>query len=136
MCSPFTSVCKYLIPIWPSRRCQSQLIRLQRIYNFRCSMLILYHLSHVLYAFYCIYLRFLNLLTRCPVSVSCFLLFFVSRKPTQEIFLELHGTKTHVHIFPSRTRRPKERWRGAVEPPHHLVAQVPPSARWEVVWGP
>ena len=77
-----------------------------------------------------------NLLTRCPVPVSCFLLFFRFRKVTQEIFSELHGTKTHRHILPSRRRRQKERRRGAVEPPHHLVARVPPPARREVVWGP
>ena len=61
---------------------------------------------------------------------------FCFSKVTQKIFSELHGTKTHRHILPSRTQRPKERRRGATEPPHHLAAQVPPPARGEVVWGP
>ena len=71
-----------------------------------------------------------------PSASFLFSVVFRIRKVTQEIFSELHGTKTPVNIFPSRTRRPKERRRGAVEPPHHLVARVPPLVRGEVVWGP
>ena len=77
-----------------------------------------------------------NLLTRCHSASCVFSAVFRFRKPTQEIFSELHGTKTSVNIFPSRTWRPKERRRGAMEPPHHLAAQVPPPVRREVVWGP
>ena len=72
------------------------------------------------------------------MSSASFLLstVFRFRKPTQEIFSELHGTKNPVNILPSRTWRPKERRRGAMEPPHHLAARVPPLAHREVVWGP
>ena len=72
------------------------------------------------------------------MSSASFLLstVFRFRKVTKEIFSELHGTKTHRHILPSCTRRPKERRKGAVEPPHHQAVQVPPPARREVVWGP
>ena len=61
---------------------------------------------------------------------------FRFRKITQEIFSELHGTKTSVNIFPSCTRRPNKRWRGDVVPPHHLVVRVHLPTRGEVVWGP
>ena len=61
---------------------------------------------------------------------------FHFRKVTQEIFSELHGTKTPVNISPSRTRGLKDRRRGAVEPPHHLAVRVHLPAREEVVWGP
>ena len=71
-----------------------------------------------------------------PSASFLFSVVFRFRKVTQEIFLELHGTKTHRHILSSRTRRPKERRRGAVDTPHHLAARVPPPARREVVWGP
>ena len=71
-----------------------------------------------------------------PSASFLFSVVFRFKNPTQEIFSELHGTKTPNHILPSRTRTPKERRRGAVEPPHHLAARVPPLARREVVWGP
>ena len=51
---------------------------------------------------------------------------FRFRKVTQEIFSELHGTKTQPPILPSRTRSPKGRRRGAPRLPHHLAARVHP----------
>ena len=61
---------------------------------------------------------------------------FFFRKPTQEIFSELHGTRTPNLTLSSRTRTPKERRRGATRPPHHLVAQPHLPTREEVVWDP
>ena len=52
-----------------------------------------------------------NLLTRCH-SASC-VFSAVFRFSTQEIFSELDGTKTQPPIFPTRTRSPKWRRRGA-----------------------
>src|SRR4051812_38638676 len=58
----------------------------------------------------CIFIQYLtfprtNLLTRCHNASSCFLLFLYFRKVVQEIFPELHGTKTQCLIIPSRTAR-------------------------------
>ena len=61
---------------------------------------------------------------------------FRFRNPTQDIFSELHGTKTPDHILPSCIWTPKERRRGATRPPHHLVVRPHLPAREEVVWGP
>src|SRR3954452_11625486 len=55
------------------------------------------------------YLAFLgtNLLTRYHSDSSCFLLFLYFRKVLQEIFSELHGTKTQHLIIPSRSHSQK-----------------------------
>ena len=71
-----------------------------------------------------------------PSASFLFSAVFRFRKVTQEIFSELHGTKTQRHILPSRTRRLKERRRGAVESPHHLAVRVPPPTCEHMVWGP
>ena len=79
---------------------------------------------------------FLDLpINKMPSASFQFSAVFRFRKSTQEIFSGLHGTKTHRHILPSRTRRPKERRRGAVEPPHHLAAWPHLPAREHMVWG-
>src|SRR4051812_13445476 len=54
--------------------------------------------------FMCTFIQYLkfsgtNLLTRCHSASSCFLLFLCFRKVVQEIFSELHGTKTQHLIF-------------------------------------
>src|SRR3954469_7807186 len=51
------------------------------------------------------YLAFLgtNLLRRCHSASSCFLLFLYFRKVLQQVFSELHGTKTQHLIIPSRS---------------------------------
>jgi hypothetical protein len=76
----------------------SSMIRLKRIYNFLCSMLVytpfalcFVYTSWRFYAF-----SRTNLLTRCHSASSCFLLFLCFRKVTQEIFLELNKTKDGV----------------------------------------
>src|SRR3954465_3929130 len=50
-----------------------------------------------------------NLLTRCHSASSCFLLFLCFRKVLQEIFSELHGTKTQHLIILSRSHSQKGR---------------------------
>ena len=71
-----------------------------------------------------------------PSASFLFSAVFRFRKVTQEIFLELHGTKTYCHIFPSCTRNPKGRRRGAPRLPHHVVARPYLPAREDMVWGP
>ena len=61
-------------------------------------------------------------MNKMPSASFLFSAVFRFRKVTHEIFSELHRTKTHRHILPSHTQRPKERRRGGVEPPHHLAA--------------
>ena len=70
---------------------------------------------------------------QCQLPIFCC---FHFRKVTKEIFSELHGTKTPVHILQSRTRTPKERRRGAVEPPHHVAVRPHLPACEDMVWGP
>ena len=66
-----------------------------------------------------------NLLTRCHSASSCFLQFLYSRKASLEIFSELDETWTGPPIFPTRTRSPKERRRGATRQPHHGATWAP-----------
>ena len=61
---------------------------------------------------------------------------FGSRKVVLRIFSELHETKTEVPIFPTRTRSPKERRRGATRWPNHLAARPHLLPRQPVVWAP
>ena len=76
-----------------------------------------------------------NLLTRCHSVSSCFLLFLYSRKASLEIFSELDELRSGPPIFPTRTRSPKERRRGATWQPHHGAARASLPRRG-VVWGP
>ena len=61
---------------------------------------------------------------------------FWFRKLLLEIFSELHETKGHVPIFPTRTRSPKERRRGARRRPNHLAAWAPLLPRQPMGWPP
>ena len=71
-----------------------------------------------------------------PSASFLFSVVFRFRNPTQEIFSELHGTKTPDLILPSRSRTPKERQRGATRLPHNLAARPHLPACEQVVWGP
>ena len=86
------------------------LIRCKRIYNFWCSMPVLHQLSYVLSMLRCTFYTFsgTNLLTRCHSASSCFLLFLVSEKVTQEIFSKLDVTKANIPIFTVRKRRTED----------------------------
>jgi hypothetical protein len=113
-------------------------IRLKRIYNFWCSMLVLHQLLCVLFTLRDIFIHFLELTYWWDgtVPVPCFLLFLCFRKVTQEIFSELDETKPEVPIFPQHETESKEESEGGQGQPHHLVARVTPRARHPMVWGP
>ena len=66
------------------------LIRCKCIYNFSCSMLVLYPMPHVFYAFTFVFrlILYTNILTRCPRPVAVISLFFYFRKVLKEIFSE------------------------------------------------
>ena len=70
---------------------------------------------------------------QCQLSVFC--CFWFQKSYTGNI-LGIARDENPIHILPSRTRTPKERRRGAVEPPQHLAAQVHPPVCQLVVWGP
>ena len=77
-----------------------------------------------------------NLLTRCHSASSLFSAVFGSRKVLLRIFSELHETKGQVPIFPTRTRSPKERRRGARRRPNHMAARPHLLPRQPMVWAP
>ena len=77
-----------------------------------------------------------NLLTRCHSASSLFSAVFGFRKLLLEIFSELHETKGQVPIFPTRTRSPKEKRRGARRWPNHRLARQWAPPRRLVVWAP
>jgi hypothetical protein len=113
-------------------------IRLERIYNFWCSMLVYAPFALCFVTLRGVFILFsgTNLLTRCIVPVPCFLLFLCFKKVTQEIFSELDETKPEVPISPDTRRSPKQRRRRARRWPHHLVARVHPWPRHHLMWEP
>jgi hypothetical protein len=116
-----------------SERC---MIRLKRIYNFWCSILVLHQLLCVLFTLRGIFMHFLELTyyRDAIVPVPCFLLFLYFRKVTQEIFSKLDETKAKVSIYLTRRRSPEERRRQTKGKPHHRVARATPWPRHQVVW--
>jgi hypothetical protein len=114
------------------------MIRLKRIYNFWCSMLVytpfalcFVYTSWRFYAF-----SGTNLLTRCHSDSSYFLLFLCFRKFTQEIFSELDETKAEVPNYLTRRWSPKESRRRTKGQPHQVVARATPRPHHQVVWPP
>ena len=81
-----------------------ELIRLERIYNFWCSMLVFYPITYVFYMFPFIFRLFswTNLLTRCPVPVSVFCCFCISEKFLKKY--SRNGLKIHGHWFLPQTK--------------------------------
>src|SRR3954464_9095344 len=77
-----------------------------------------------------------NLLIRCHSASSCFLLFLCFRKVIQEIFSELHGTKTQHLRIPSLSYNHKGICRGATGWPEHPQARAQVWARRGCVWAP
>ena len=71
-----------------------------------------------------------------PQGQFLFSAVFGFRKIVLEIFSELDETKAKVPIFLTRTRSPKERRRGAVGHPHHLVVRSHLLPRRHVVRRP
>jgi hypothetical protein len=85
------------------------MIRLKRIYNFWCSMLVLHYLLHVLFTLRGVFMRFSELTYWQDATVldPCFLLFLCFRKATQEILSELDKIKAETPIFLGRRTRTK-----------------------------
>src|SRR3954452_10356129 len=89
----------------------------------------------------CIFIQYLavsgtNLLTRCHNASSCFLLFLYFRKVVQEIFSELHGTKTQHLRIPSRSHSQKGSRRGGTGWPDHPQAWAHLWSRQGCFWDP
>jgi hypothetical protein len=89
-------------------------IRLKRIYNFLCSMLVFTPFALCFVTLRGIFMRFpeLTYSQDATVPVPRFLLFLCFRKATQEIFSELDETSSGTPIFPGlrmRTKREPER---------------------------
>jgi hypothetical protein len=113
-------------------------IRLKRIYNFWCSMLVytpfalcFVYNSWRFYAF-----SGTNILTRCHSASSLFSAVIVFQKSYIGIFLKLDGTKAEVPNYLTRRRSPKERRRRTRGRPHLLVAWATPRPRHQGVWPP
>jgi hypothetical protein len=103
------------------------LIRLKRIYNFWCSMLVYAPFVLCFVTLRGVFMHFLELTywQDATVTVPCFLLFLCFRKVIQEIFSELDETKPEPPIFPDTRQSPKESRRGARDQPHPRVAPLP-----------
>jgi hypothetical protein len=89
-------------------------IRLKRIYNFLCSMLVYTQFSLCFVTLYGLFMHFpeLTYYRDTTVPVPYFLLFLCFRKVTQEIFSELDEMKPEPPIFPDTRQSPKESQRG------------------------
>jgi hypothetical protein len=114
------------------------LIRLKRICNFWCSMLVytpfdlcFVYTSWRFYAF-----SETNLLTRCHSASSLFSAIFVFQKIYKGTFLELDETKADVPNYLTRRRSPKESGRRTKGQPHLVVARATPRPRHQGVWPP
>jgi hypothetical protein len=137
VCGNFISTELYEFLIFDQIRMRS-MIRLKRIFNFWCSMLVyapfalcFVTLCGIFYAF-----SRTNLLTRHHSASSLFSATLCFRKATPEIFSELDKTKAKIPIFPKVWRGPKLRRRGARGRPHHPMARATPWSHWGLVWAP
>jgi hypothetical protein len=110
-----------VMPVSGASRPVGNLIRLKRIYNFWCSMLVLtpFALSFVTLRGVFMHFPELTYWQDATVPVPYFRLFLCFRKATQEIFLELDKIKAETHILPggrTRTKREQERGQRAPSP--------------------
>ena len=76
-----------------------------------------------------------NLLTRCLVPVSCFLLFFVSEKLNTKYSQNCTDKNPSSYILVTYTES-KEETEGSAEAPTPPGGVGPPPARQHMVWGP
>jgi hypothetical protein len=116
---------------------RSSLIRLKRIYNFWCSMLVFALFALCFVTLRGIFMHFpeLTYWRDATVPVPCFLLFLCFGKAKQEIFLKLDETKPEPPIFPAhktRTKGEPEGGQGSATP----RARAPPCPYEGVVWAP
>jgi hypothetical protein len=104
------------------------LIRLKRIYNFWCSMLVFTPFALCFVSFHGVFMRFpeLTYWQDAIVPVPYFLLFLCFRKATQEIFSELDKTSSRTPIFPGRGPKTEREPEGARGCPHHEGARPRP----------
>jgi hypothetical protein len=96
------------------------LIRLKRIHNFWCSMLVFTPFALCFVTLHGVFIRFLELTywQDATVLVPYFLLFLCFRKATQEIFSELDETSFRSLIFPGRVPKTERELEGARGCPH------------------
>jgi hypothetical protein len=107
--------CKFLIASTYDYLRNTCLVRLKRIYNFWCSMLVYTPFALCFVTLHGDFMHFPDITYKrdTTVPVPCFLLFLCFRKATQEIFSELDKTKAEPPIFPEASQSPKMRRRGA-----------------------
>jgi hypothetical protein len=88
-----------------------EVIRLKRIYNFWCSMLVFTPFASCFVTLCGTFMHFLELTywQDATVPVPCFLLFLCFRKATQEIFSKLDETSSRTLIFPGSFPKTAER---------------------------
>jgi hypothetical protein len=108
------------------------LIRLKRIYNFWCSMLVFTPFALCFVTLHGVFMRFpkLTYWQDATVPIPCFLLFLCFKKATQEIFSELDETSSRTPIFPGRWTRTERESEGGQGPASHLLFNLLPY-----VWG-
>jgi hypothetical protein len=101
---------------------RSCLIRLKRIYNFWCFMLVFAPFALCFVTLRGIFMRFLKLTywQDATVSVPYFLLFLCFRSDTQEIFSELDKTKARSLIFSGSFPKTEREPEGGRRPPSHI----------------
>jgi hypothetical protein len=97
------------------------LIRLKRIYNFWCSMLVFTPFALCFVTLCGVFMRFpeLTYWQDTIVPVLHFLLFLCFRKATQEIFSELDETSSRTPIFPGRRTKTEREPEGGQGPASH-----------------
>jgi hypothetical protein len=97
------------------------LIRLKRIYNFLCSMLVFTPFTLCFVTLRGIFMWFpkLTYWQDATVPVPCFLLFLCFRNVTQEIFLKLDEISSRTPIFPGRGPKTERELEGVRGQPHH-----------------
>jgi hypothetical protein len=96
-------------------------IRLKRIYNFWCSMLVFEPFALCFVTLRGVFMRFLELTywQDATVPVPYFLLFLYFIKAIQEIFSELNETSSRSLIFPGQRTRTKRELEGGQGLPSH-----------------
>jgi hypothetical protein len=114
------------------------LIRLKRIYNFWCSMLVFIPFALCFVTLCGVFMRFpeLTYWQDATVPVPYFLLFLCFRKATQEIFSELDKTSSRSLIFPGRVPKTEREPEGARGRPHNRGARPSPWPRPPIVRAP
>jgi hypothetical protein len=98
------------------------LIRLRRIYNFRCSMLVFTPFALCFVTLRGIFMHFsgTNLLTRCHSASSLFSAILCFRKVTQEIFSKLDKIKAKPPNIYRSFQKTEEEMEGGPQASHTI----------------